>query len=163
MNILKAVVLSGGFVLALNSCTQQTNKNDKSTATEQPATTKLMVEGSYATPDYEKRNEGYDWTGVIVQNIDDHKISIKIRSRSDKKKPTCTLDAEATKLKDGVYHATLEEKNVVFTFNETSVTIDTENPQDKDALHFYCSGGASIADTYTKIAGPLDPSQVEEK
>ncbi|SHF72710.1 hypothetical protein SAMN02787073_2774 [Chryseobacterium vrystaatense] len=165
MNILKVVTLSGGLVLALNSCTQKPAKDDQSvtgeqSAATQPATTKLMVDGSYANSDYEKRNEGYDWVGVIVENIDENKISVKIRSRADKKKPTCTLDTEATKVKDGVYQSMLNGKNVVFTFNETSVSIGTENPQDKDALHFYCSGGATIADTYTKTTAPLDAAQM---
>ncbi|NML68696.1 hypothetical protein HHL23_02630 [Chryseobacterium sp. RP-3-3] len=73
------------------------------------------------------------------------------------------LDAQVTKVKDGVYHAMLEGKNVVFTFNETSIAINIENPQDKDALHFYCSDGASIAGAYTKITAPLDPSQMDKK
>ncbi|SHL74668.1 hypothetical protein SAMN05444360_10449 [Chryseobacterium carnipullorum] len=162
MSILKTLVVSGSIMLAFNSCTKESVKNETPVPVEQTATPKIMVDGSYATADYEKRKEGYDWVGVIIQNIDDNKISVKIRSRADKKKPSCTLDAEATKTKEGVYHAMLNGKNVIFTFNETSVTIDTENPQDQDGLHFYCSGGASIAGTYTKIDAPLDPAQVDK-
>lgn len=160
MNILKAVLIAGSGILILNSCTQKPTKTDSPVSTEQAVTKKLSVDGNYANQDYEKRNEGYDWVGAVVQNTDDHKISIKIRSRADKKKPTCTLDTEATKTKEGEYHAVLQGKNVVFTFTDKSMTITTENPQDKDVLHFYCSGGASIADTYTKITAPLDPAQV---
>jgi hypothetical protein len=162
MNILKAVLLSGSVLFTLSSCTQKPAKNDKPAATEQPAAMKLAVDGSYATPDYEKRNEGFDWVGITVQHINDNKISIKIRSRADKKKPTCTMDTQADKVKEGIYHAVLQGKNVVFTFNETSVTINTENPQDNDMLHFYCSGGASIAGSYNKIAAALDSAQVDK-
>lgn len=162
MNILKGIVLSGCTLVVLNSCTQQSSKNEKSATIEKSTTTSLEVDGQYVSQDYENRNKGYDWVGVIIKNIDEGKVSIKIRSRADKKKPTCTLDAVATKVKEGVYYAKLEGKNVVFTFNETSVTISTENHHDEGVLNFYCSGGASIAGAYTKIATPLDSTQMDK-
>lgn len=162
MNILKGIVLSGCTLVVLNSCTQQSSKNDKPAVIEKSTATRLKVDGQYVSQDYENRNKGYDWVGVIVKNIDKGKVSIKIRSRGDKKKPTCTMDAVATQVKEGVYKAVLEGKNVVFTFNEASVTISAENHHDEGVLNFYCSGGASIAGVYTKIITPLDSTQMDK-
>ncbi|WP_223609520.1 hypothetical protein [Chryseobacterium sp. OSA05B] len=150
MNILKGLELSGTLIFATNSCTQKPATIEKSVVTEKKTTTKIKVDGSYLTPDYQKEVK-VNWVGIIIQNIDDHKISVKIRSRADKKKTTCTLYIQATKSRKGIYQATLEGKNVVFTFHQSSVTVSTEYPKDKYALRFYCSGRATIADTYTTI------------
>lgn len=159
MNIIKSVIVSGFVLLTLNSCNQQSAKNNATVTTQGSSSITPVVEGNYVTPDYEKRNEGYDWVGVSVQSIAKDKISIKIRSRADKKKPTCTLDAQATKAEGNTYRASLEGKPVLFTFDETSLTIAAENPQDSGILSFYCSGGASIAGTYKKTTGSLDTTQ----
>jgi len=158
MNILKSMVLSGAVLLALASCNQQTSKsNEQKTAGQ--SISSLAVAGTYVTPDYEKRSEGYDWVGISVASTDSSTIAIQVRSRADKKKPTCTLDAQATKISEGLYQATLEGKPVLFTFDDTSVTVAAEKPEDAAILNFYCSGGASLAGTYSKTPGTLDTTQ----
>lgn len=64
-------------------------------------------------------------------------------------------------MKEGVYLASLQGKNVIFTFNEKSLTIAPEKPEDVGMLNYYCSGGGSLAGTYKKIAEPLDAAQVD--
>ncbi len=153
------MALSGVAFLALASCNEQTTKSSEQRA-EKNAIAPLVVAGSYVTPDYEKRNEGYDWVGISVTSTDSSTIAIQVRSRGDKKKPTCTLDANASKIEEGLYQATLQGKQVLFTFNTTSVTVSAANPDDSAILNFYCSGGASLAGTYSKTPGALDSTQV---
>lgn len=50
----------------------------------------------------------------------------------------------------------------MFRFSENGITIETEKKEDSSILSFYCSGGASIADTYTKINEPLDETQIDK-
>ncbi|MBB3697098.1 MliC family protein [Flammeovirga yaeyamensis] len=116
--------------------------------------------GDYASVKYKNRKEGYDWTGVRVSKFDDEKLNIKVRSRSDKKKPTCTLDVLAYKTKNGVYHAFVNGGKVLFKFHENSLDITSEKP---DLMRFYCSGGGSFLNTYQKQNKPLDPKQVDQR
>lgn len=162
MNILQSTLLLGLVPLALSNCNQKKVKENNTTTTEQSQSDTRPVAGNYVTADYDKRSEGYDWVGVMVQNRNDSTVAIQVRSRADRKKPTCTLDTEANKVKDGVYQASLQGKKVIFTFNDSTLTIDPEAPQDEAILHFYCSGGASIAGNYKKIMTPLDSTQLEK-
>ena len=53
---------------------------------------KDYISGDYASADYDKRAQGYDWVGVMVRAESDQQIDIKVRSRSDIKKQTCQFD-----------------------------------------------------------------------
>ncbi|MNL22701.1 hypothetical protein D3C87_1440580 [compost metagenome] len=158
MYILKSIVVSGFFLLTLNSCNQP---NSKIQATAAETAASLTIDGNYVTADYDQRAEGFDWVGVTIKSEQDSSITIQVRSRADKKKPTCTLDKNATKVKQGVYKALLQGKNVIFTFNEKSLTIAPEKPEDVGILNYYCSGGGSLAGNYKKIAEPLDAAQMD--
>ena len=119
-----------------------------------------MVNGDYATEDYNKRAQGYDWTGVIIRAIDNQSIDIKVRSRSDIKKPTCSFDGTATLVGQdkahGVIFKTVANDSVTFLqFKDGKLTIDA---QDKYALNAFCSGGATLAGDYQKLAGHLELS-----
>lgn len=116
--------------------------------------------GNYVTADYEKRNKGYDWVGVNIEQIDKLTIQIRVRSRSDQKKPTCTLDAVAKKVMEGTYKAQLTGGVVLFEFANERLTIKPQREKDIPALQFYCSGGASLADVYVKTNAPLDTGKV---
>lgn len=160
MYILKSMIVSGFFLLTLSSCNQPTSKT-QAPATTTEAAPVLTIDGNYVTADYDKRAEGFDWVGVTIKSEQDSSITIQVRSRADKKKPTCTLDKNATKIKEGVYQASLQGKNVLFTFDGTSLTIAPEKSEDEGVLNYYCSGGGSLAGTYKRIAEALDATQVD--
>ncbi|OHX63994.1 MliC family protein [Flammeovirga pacifica] len=118
------------------------------------------IVGDYGSDSYLKRKEGYDWVGVRISKFDENKINIKIRSRVDKKKPTCTADMIAFQEKNGVFHAFLNGAKVLFTFQDNTLDISSENG---DALAYYCSGGGSMINTYQKLDQPLDKKQVDQR
>lgn len=123
----------------------------------------VNVAGTYVSKDYDNRNGGYDWVGVVINQNEDSSINIKIRSRADQKKPTCTLDARAEAVGGGQFKAVLEEKAVLFIFNADKLEIRTENETDASILSFFCSGGGTLKGTYTKTEGDLDPDQVDKR
>jgi len=118
--------------------------------------------GNYVSESYSKRNEGYDWVAVSITQWNSDEAKIKIRSRADKKKPTCTLDAIAKKVTSTIYESTLDGKAVLFTLENNTLSIKTKNEKDNDFLSFYCSGGASISGRYLKINEPLDVTQIDK-
>lgn len=128
-------------VLTLSNCkdnktqNQVTEETNPVTETETaPKTSSLNVSGNYVTEDYNKRGEGYDWVAVLVNQINENAIKVKVRSRADKKKPTCTFDTRADKKSDGVYAANVSGKTVLFTFTDGNLNIGTENAADEAAL-----------------------------
>ena len=122
----------------------------------------LSVLGNYVSEDYSKRNEGYDWVAVLVTETENNKLNISIRSRADKKKPTCTFDAVTKKVDDKTYQTQIDGKSILFEFTNTQINITTEKEEDEGLLYFYCSGGASIAGSYLKMNEPLDQSQIDK-
>ncbi len=128
-----------------------------------PAMTAEQWFGSYASDGYDKRAQGYDWVGVTVSPAPEQQLRIAVRSRADKKKPTCTFDAVARPISPTVYQTSVEGKNIRFTFDRDTVNISTESEADRGLLNYYCSGGGSLADTYRKIRGDLDERQVDPR
>ena len=118
------------------------------------------VVGDYATEDYAKRAEGYDWVGVMIKANDNESIDISVRARSDIKKPTCSYEGTATLLGQdnahGIIFKTVANGSVTFLqFKDNKLTIDSE---DKYALNTFCSGGATLAGDYEKLSGSLELS-----
>ena len=116
------------------------------------------VSADYATADYDKRAQGYDWVGVMVRADGDRQIDIKVRSRSDIKKPTCHFDGKATLMGQDTAHGTIFQAKVndstaFFQFKGDTLVIDSS---DKYALNYFCSGGGSLAGEYKKLAAGLD-------
>lgn len=119
--------------------------------------------GNYVSEGYEKRNEGYDWVAVSITKAKFDKLNITIRSRADKKKPTCTFDTTASKISENTYKAYENNVAIIFVFQDSTVSISTENDADSGVLSFYCSGGGSLKGEYTLISDEaLDPSQVDK-
>lgn len=141
-------------------CKDETKKTENILTPE--ATEELNVLGSYVSDDYSKRSEGYDWVAVSVTETESNNLNISIRSRADKKKPTCTFDAVAKKVDDKVYRTQIDEKSILFEFTNAQINITAEKEEDEGLLYFYCSGGASIAGTYLKINEPIDQSQIDK-
>lgn len=117
--------------------------------------------GNYVTPDYFQRGEGYDWVAVRVKKAANNQLLFQVRSRADKKKPTCTWDATAYSESENQYYTMVEGKKVLFSFNGDTLTIAPENAADENVLYFYCSGGATVAGKYVFIEDELDPEQVD--
>jgi len=116
------------------------------------------VVGDYTSADYDKRAQGYDWVGVIVGVESDQQIEIKVRSRSDIKKPTCHFDGKATLMGQDTAHGTVFQAKVndstaFFQFKDEKLIIDSPN---KYALNYFCSGGGSLAGEYKKLAEGLE-------
>jgi hypothetical protein len=141
-------------------CKDETKKTEKVLTPE--ATEEFNVLGSYVSDDYSKRSEGYDWVAVSVTETESNNLNISIRSRADKKKPTCTFDAVAKKVDDKVYQTQIDGKSILFEFNNAQINITAEKEEDEGLLYFYCSGGASIAGTYQKINEQIDQNQIDK-
>ena len=164
-----ALSLTSAVLLALSGCNNTTKANMDSpstaqttsmpsTATTSPAI-KIIV-GDYASEDYTKRAEGYDWVGVIIRADDNEQIDIKVRARSDIKKPTCQFDGKATFMGQddahGIIFQTKVDNSAVFLqFKNDKLTIDS---QDKYALNSFCSGGATLVGDYQKLGDDLELS-----
>ncbi len=158
----KLYFLAALFGLFLMSCGPTNSNESKSETSVSEEAQPMDIAGIYASDGYEKKAEGYDWVAVMVDRISDDMLDISIRSRADKKKPTCFLNADAEKVNDKVYRAMVDYVPVLFTFEDGNVTISAERPGDGDRLHYYCSGGATVAGSYAKVNGPIDP-QVDKR
>ncbi len=121
----------------------------------------LGVFGNYVTDDYLNRNDGYDWIAIKVDSLDNDQIHIAVRSRADKKRPTCTFDIKAFKSGELSYEGIYDGKTFSFQFTGEFISISTKNPENSDILYFFCNGGASLAGTYQKINEELDNSQID--
>ena len=116
------------------------------------------VSADYASTDYDKRAQGYDWVGVMVRADGDRQIDIKVRSRSDIKKPTCHFDGKATLMGQDTAHgmifqAKVNDSTAFFQFKDDTLIIDSP---DKYALNYFCSGGGSLAGEYKKLESGLE-------
>lgn len=147
-------------LLALSGCNNVTPSVNNHTIKQPNAAVTPAVQtvvGDYASDGYVKRAQGYDWVGVTVQAEGDDKIAIKVRARSDIKKPTCHFDGKATLMGQDEAHGVIFQSKVndstaFFQFKDDVLTIDS---QDKYALNYFCSGGASLVGEYQKLKGNL--------
>lgn len=164
MNILTPFVISVVILTAI-SC----NNQDKSKAPNLTSRTENTIQsiskftGDYVSENYTKRNEGYDWMAVSVNQLSDSSVHISIRSRIDKKKPSCTFDADAIKISKNQFRSNIDGKYIIYTFNLNSINIAPAKNEDNVILQYYCSGGGSISGNYSKISEPLDEKQIDNR
>ncbi|GAF63017.1 hypothetical protein JCM18903_3137 [Psychrobacter sp. JCM 18903] len=116
------------------------------------------VVGDYADEGYEKRAQGYDWVGVMVRAESDQQINIKVRARSDIKKPSCQFDSKATLMGQDdahgiIFQSKVNDSTAFFQFKDDKLTIDS---QDKYALNYFCSGGGTLIGDYQKLTTDLE-------
>lgn len=142
------------------SCKNETKKIEDVSKTE--FTEEFNIEGNYVSKDYSKRSEGYDWIAISVTEAKSNQVNISVRSRADKKKPTCIFDAVANKVNDKVYQTQIDGKSILFEFTKEQISITTKDKNNEGLLFFYCSGGASIAGTFQKINEPIDQNQIDK-
>lgn len=118
--------------------------------------------GNYVSESYTKKDNGADWVAVTIKPIDDFRAKVSVRSRADKKKATCTFDGIATVTASNTLKLTDNATYIVLSFTNNQLAISTEPESDISKLNFYCSGGGSLANTYTKINGALDRNQIDK-
>lgn len=159
---MKSIIFCVIISICIVGCKQKEAKNNVN-STNIENTLNYDLAGNYTSPEYNNRNEGYDWIGVTVTKHTDSTLHIAVRSRADKKRPTCTFDANALKVNDTVYQSNFEGKNILFVFSKSDVSIKTKNENESDILYYFCSGGATLANTYTKINEELDQSQIDPR
>jgi len=147
-------------LLALSGCNNVTPSVNNQTIKQTNAAVTPAVQtvvGDYASEDYAKRAQGYDWVGVMIRADGNEQIDIKVRARGDVKKPTCHFDGKATLMGQDEAHGVIFQSKVndstaFFQFKDDTLTIDS---QDKYALNYFCSGGASLVGEYQKLEGDL--------
>jgi hypothetical protein len=135
--------------------------------TESPSASGLSgtqaVFGYYVSKDYDKKADGYDWVSVRLapypENIEE--LWVSVRSRADKKKPTCTFDAIAVALNDSTYQTLIRNQEVWFTVVGNQLLISTNEESGEEMLSYYCSGGGSLSGTYQKIEADIDRTQID--
>lgn len=159
------VSLFCALVWMISSCKESKPpaEAEPSAPTAEAATSTPAVAGNYVDSSYAKRAEGYDWVAVMVTQLSDSTMHIAVRSRIDKKKPTCTFDADAVAVSKNQYKSVVEGQTVLFTFENNTIQIAAATEEDKGLLQYFCSGGGSIGGTYTKIEEPLDKSQIDQR
>ena len=162
MSNLKKVLLVVTFASSVFSCKSDMKKQHITNQKEQEVAEKANFSGNYVSNGYDERNQGYDWVAVTVNDGENDQLKISVRSRADKKKPTCTFDTTLQRFDENAFSTVVDGKTVFFRFNENEVVIETEMEEDKNILSFYCSGGASLEGTYSRIDGPLDQNQIDK-
>ena len=142
------------IILLLNACNTKPSDEDDTLSTYRPAQVSYVLEG------YENRDNGSDWVGLNL-SMEDERLFVSIRSRADIKKPTCTADFHAYLVSEGNYEAILNGTPILIGVTDNEITIKPKDASREGSLSFFCSGGASIAGSYTKIEGQLDQEQVD--
>ena len=116
--------------------------------------------GNYVTEDYKNRDEGYDWVAVSLDTIGNNQYRVLVRSRSDKKKPTCQYKSIVVPVNDSIFRSEFEGNGILFILGDNKLSIRAEDETDQITMYYFCSGGASLEGTYKKIPDPLDESQL---
>ena len=122
---------------------------------------KTKLEGYYVTDGYFKKEEGYDWVAVIVEEISENELKIAVRSRADRKRPTCTLDTKVYLKEDKTFATKIRGRTILFQFTDDKLTIKPADTEAAEFLYFYCSGGATVAGEYSRINGEIDREQID--
>lgn len=116
---------------------------------------------SYVSDGYTQRKQGYDWTAVETTKQADDTLKVKIRSRADQKKPTCTFDGVAYPMDVNRYQLRQGDMTLYLTVNTNSIDIAPIQDSDRNKAMTYCSGGGSLIGTYQSVA-KLDHTQLDK-
>jgi hypothetical protein len=159
----KKTVLITLFCVFIMTCKQNIEETQIYNGKTIEQSTKITsdIYGNYVDDSYSKRAEGFDWVAISIKPNNDKSISVSVRSRADKKRPTCTFDTKAFKKNENSYKSIYNGKIIIFEFSEENITISAENPDESNMLYFFCNGGATIAGTYKKINEELDQQQID--
>ena len=137
----------GLLLCALASCGTNSQKEKKEN----------VFIGDYVTEEYAQRSEGHDWTAVSIRALTDTTAEVRIRSRIDIKKPTCSFEGVGTLSADGDTLKVADDDGFLFlTLQGDTLSFDAD---DQSLLYYHCSGGGSLREAYVKLKEPLDESQ----
>ncbi|MCH4823193.1 hypothetical protein ML462_08395 [Gramella lutea] len=117
--------------------------------------------GYYVSDGYFKKDEGYDWVAVIVKRVSENELKISVRSRADKKRPSCTFDTSVFRREKNNFSTQIGGNTVLVDFTGDKVIIKGEDQKGESLLYFYCSGGATVGGTYSKIQEEIDVDQMD--
>ncbi len=151
------------IIILCFSCKESKRPEEPGVLVENDSSSSLIIkniEGSYVSEGYDTRDQGYDWVAVTITEINPELAYIRVQSRSDKKKPTCTFEGKGILQDNSILEVDFEGKKILLSFKDKSVSFSTKDKADLDFLMYFCSGGGSLAGTYTKINESLDDSQL---
>lgn len=115
--------------------------------------------GTFVSEGYEEKAKGADWVSVTITQIRQNLFHVEVRSRSDIKKPTCTLTTDAHLDKKG--ELITKQSGLELGFHISGDILNIYSPSDKD-LNYFCSGGATLAGKYKRLSGNPDQKQLDD-
>lgn len=136
-----ALLLDTSLALtALSACkaSQQTTKTTTQTKT-------------YVSDGYNKRKQGYDWVAVETTKQANNTLKVQIRSRADKKKPTCTFDGIAYPVNANLYQLKQGDMTLNLILNAKSIDIEPAQENDRNQAMYHFSGGGSLIGSYEQV------------
>ena len=138
------------MLMMTSACSSKQASVAAPAATELPAPANFV--GTFVTSDYARREQGYDWTAVNIKAQANGQYAINIYSRADRKRQTCQYQGLAKMQDNHTLIAPLTNTAVQMTLtltnNMLSIWVDSDKPDDRFALMWYCSGGGSLAGEY---------------
>ncbi len=130
-------------------------------ATPQQTTKTTTQIKTYVSDGYNKRKQGYDWVAVETTKQANNTLKVQIRSRADKKKPTCTFDGVAYPINANLYQLKQGDITLNLTLNAKSIDIKPAQDSDRNQAMYYCSGGGSLIGSYKQVA-KLDRTHLDK-
>lgn len=150
------ILLAVAMSVSVSSCKQSKTESQSETKVE----TEKSVLGDYATSEYAKRSEGYDFVTVSITQLNDSMAKVAVRSRADKKNPTCRFDAIGKLIGKDSLLVQKDGESIYFSLKSDTLQVSSSNP---NGLYYYCSGGASLDQDYIKLSAPLDRSMIDQR
>ena len=112
-------------------------------------TSGLNASQRYVSEGYAQQSQGQDWVMVTLNPSNQQEaIIVSVQSRSDIKKPTCQFEGTAKQVAAGHYQVKVGSAHMDVYPSREAVRIESH---DGANLNYYCSGGASLAGTYTRL------------
>lgn len=117
----------------------------------------------YVSDGYDRRAQGYDWMAVETVPQADKTLKVAVRSRVDRKKPSCTFDGTAHPLAANHYRIRQNGMTLNLLLRGSDLLIEAEAPAANggDPTAYYCSGGGSLTGQYRQVEQP-DRSQLDD-
>ncbi|MGW8317239.1 MAG: hypothetical protein ACWGNV_16700 [Bacteroidales bacterium] len=142
-----------GLLMLLVACQSQEPSGQVSNAVSDYA-------GIYVSDGYPLRDQGYDWVGISIDPLSDSTAHVSVRSRIDQKKATCTFDSDASLTDSGRLVIPFEDKQFFLSLSGDSLKISVEDEKSNNLLFYFCSGGASLEGTYSRLHESIEEDQL---
>ncbi|MBN3518492.1 hypothetical protein JYB62_00640 [Algoriphagus lutimaris] len=149
------------FEFACSNSTSTSNLSKEDGIENNTEQTSENFLGDFVTEYYKNREDGYDWTVVRILQNELGELSAEISSRSDLKRPSCRWATQLDTLDEQTLVTSFMDATIFFKVKGDSLWIEGDSPEADEMLHFYCNGGASLKNHYTRIHEPLDESQIK--